>query len=344
MRALLMVAAVPLVALSVTSRDVDWKQKVEYFARVFLNCSETGSKNVTLAVYFWILPSGDVVYPGSKDMPKQNVELMDNGFVLQVDKVDDIDFGLYYCIIQTGPNSTGIVKRGLNVDGPYFGPAYMDNIGHSAMVGGIAAGCTLVLLTAVWLICAHCKVVPRRNVLAVSQNSDKVSSKDPILSDKSDDDIYYIADGIKTTPVKRNVTYESVSGIASTSESGHYLSIGSLERNIQDPYGDSNFMDPGVNHNNYVNDVHQDEEQASKESDLYSTVVKNLDGSRAGTKHKNVINGDVVLEATGNTMLVTSSLVTDPPRLADPAANDEGALDDVFEPDLTEDSMSMTPF
>ena len=330
----------------------NWKQNIKYFEKASLNCSEN-DQTQSNHVQFWILPSGEMIKPGS-DKIQPNIHLKDNGFVLEIDKVDDADFGLYFCIIGTGVNGTGLVKKGVNVDGPYYGEEYYDSIRRSATIGGIAGGCTLVLLIALWVMCARCKRKPLPLVddecdnKLDSADSDKVSSKETILSDKSDDNIYYIADGIKMesnppTPRKQHLVSDDTSAIVSTSESVHYHSIGSLGRDAQSPTSEPKAMEPGEIYAKYLDDLHNRakevevtvviDERFESDENPYATVAKKPK-QQAYKEPVQVINGDVVIETTGDTVTVTSTVLpsrtNSEPKVVESTNVEE--LADVFEP------------
>ena len=137
--------------------------QVEYFKAVQFTCEldETESEVIN-EVYLWILPSGEVLRPNGKNTAA-HVLLKDDGTILEVTSVDDEQFGLYICIVDTGKDIQ-VIKRGLNVDGPYYGPDHDDDIRRKAMIGGICACAVLILLISIWIIRSNfCKTKKKIN-------------------------------------------------------------------------------------------------------------------------------------------------------------------------------------
>ncbi|XP_053399185.1 uncharacterized protein LOC123558896 [Mercenaria mercenaria] len=237
-------AVVFLVALSqmpvpqVHCDNKTWKNEIEYFEKVDLDCAKFNQNSAVIhSVKAWILPSGEIWKQGT-DFNSGHIVIRNDGFVLSIDRLDDDDFGVYYCIVDTGPNGTHIVKIGVNVDGPYFGPELMEEVRHDAMVGGIAAGCALVLFIILWLVCTYCTKTPLppntgniRSVPAI-QNTGKPT--EDITMTKIGDSVYYNADEIATenaqTP-KEPPQEEGKSETLSSTNSGYYHSIDSIDRN-----------------------------------------------------------------------------------------------------------------
>lgn len=246
------------VILSVRCAKDNWKQNIEYFERVDLNCAKFSSKkDVIQNVQAWILPSGEVWRHGD-NMPGRHIVIRDNGFILTIDRLDDGDFGIYYCIVNAGPNTTNVIRIGVNVDGPYFGPTFMEEVKHDAMVGGIAAGCTVVLLIIVWLVCAHCTKEPLPpNIQKLPSTSEAMKNgqfSEAIQMTKIGDSVYYNADEVTveneqaTNEAAEDVKY---TGTLSSTGSGDYHSIDSIDRNKK-----LQSVDPNDVYNSYVKSVH----------------------------------------------------------------------------------------
>jgi len=234
--------------------------QVKYFQPAVLTCrfpdtdtSETGT------VYFWILPSGDILKPTDDEegnASTMHVTLNEQGVVLNIDKVDDPDFGFYFCIrsVDSYSDEVGVVKVGLNVDGPYYGDELADTLKNNVIVGAISASVALVVLVGIWIWCAQCLPNPKPsqanqgtiNETCVTDcgkaNGDvmvQVDANDEEDMTKLDDDVYYMADGVDSMVVKRpkypnEVKQEQHQDVPSdrlsSSDSGHYHSIGSLGR------------------------------------------------------------------------------------------------------------------
>jgi hypothetical protein len=175
----------------------------------------------------------------------KHIKVLDNGFVLRIIWLDDEDFGSYYCIVDTGTNGTRVIRIGVNVDGPYYGPSYMNEIKRSAKVGGIAAGCALIFLLIIWLLSAKCKCNPLLNP-SNEQQLDDLGMK------KLGGNIYYNADGEPTGSHNGPAKTETLASY----NSGHYHSIGSLDRSGQVSITLEN-KEPSEIYNKYVESVHQ---------------------------------------------------------------------------------------
>lgn len=130
--------------------DASWKHEAEYFKSVRMRC-EVG-RNET--IHLWILPSGEVLRPTNENAVN-HVSLKDDGAILEIDRVDDEQFGMYLCIVGVG-DSIKVIKHGLNIDGPYYGDEYGKRVRHSAMIGGICAAGTLLIIVGLCLINAYC--------------------------------------------------------------------------------------------------------------------------------------------------------------------------------------------
>lgn len=252
------VILVAVAIMPVSCDEESWKKDIEYFERVDLDCAKFNfNTDVIQSVQAWILPSGDVWKPGSA-LQGSHIVIRDNGFVLTIDRIDDDDFGVYYCIVGTGVNRTDVIKIGINVDGPYFGPSFMEEIKHNAMVGGIAGGCALVLLVILWFLCTYCTKAPLPPIIKNSPSSSEVlrggQTNEEIKMTKIDDNLYYNADevavDVERTPNTSGDDVKHTETLSSTG-SGDYHSIDSIDRNKK-----LQSLDPNDVYNNYVKSVH----------------------------------------------------------------------------------------
>lgn len=225
----------------VNADNDDWKQKIEYFESVQLDCAKFNTEGTIQSVQAWILPSGEV-RETQNPVNDKHIYLTDNGFSLRIDRLDDPDFGIYYCIVYKGVNSTGVIKIGINVDGPYYNPAFLHDLTDGAKVGGIAAGCALVVLIFLWIFCKY--LSRKRERFMDHKRRENVQLHDIVEAEKSgDDSVYYIADGITVdnVPEQQNQEQQQLehphtspeqnrADRLSSSTSDHYHSIGTLEK------------------------------------------------------------------------------------------------------------------
>ncbi|KAL4230065.1 hypothetical protein ACF0H5_010450 [Mactra antiquata] len=212
-----------LISLAVGDKD-DWKKNIEYFEQVHLECAKFNEGGTILSVQAWILPNGDVRHPW-QPVEDKHVYITDNGFSLKIDRLDDADFGIYYCVVDKGINNTDVIKIGINVDGPYFGPEMKEELIHDAKIGGIAAGCAVVLLVILWVACGQ---ISRKRLKANYER--KMASRLSDIDDSprsGDDSVYYIADGmsVPNSPEKSPVDQQQFSPDANL-----YHSIDTLEK------------------------------------------------------------------------------------------------------------------
>ncbi len=91
----------------------------------------------------WLLPNGDLV---KKTNTNDRVIFYEEGKHIMVREVDDVDFGIYNCIVQvSGTENYVIIQKGININGPYWGDLgkkYRTNF----IVGGIAAAAVCALM------------------------------------------------------------------------------------------------------------------------------------------------------------------------------------------------------
>ncbi|KAK6172864.1 hypothetical protein SNE40_016437 [Patella caerulea] len=141
----ILVAAVSLAMAA--SHESKMNYQVMYDTSVNLTCSEHqedeqrpgSTKNLQ-----WILPNGDLV--DKKTTNHNRVMYLQDGLLLHVKKVDDSDFGVYFCLIYTASeNKYMVVKKGINVDGPYWGDL-MGKYRQGLIIGSVAAAIVFVLM------------------------------------------------------------------------------------------------------------------------------------------------------------------------------------------------------
>lgn len=139
---------VVLCALPVMVESVDLRQ--EYFTTAVFHCNKTEhnfTNTSSVSARYWLLPNGSFV-SGSHNGSHITV---DSDFTLTVNKIDDIDFGYYFCLFIRSDYTADNIKHGLNVDGPYFGDLAAI-YSRKAMIGGIAGGSLFVILAGTCLV------------------------------------------------------------------------------------------------------------------------------------------------------------------------------------------------
>ncbi|KAK3099604.1 hypothetical protein FSP39_006926 [Pinctada imbricata] len=126
--------------------------EVEYFAEAVVECdlNLTNTHHGSPVSKYWILPSGDVinnqsVSPIVKNMNQWTVSQDFENFNLTLHRVDDVDFGIYRCVVVFTDYHIHVASQGVNVNGAYFGELE-EKYQKSAIIGGIAAGCLFVVV------------------------------------------------------------------------------------------------------------------------------------------------------------------------------------------------------
>ena len=178
--------------------------------------------DVIQKVYMWILPNGQIIRPGDVGNTADHISLKNNGMALEIDRIDDEHFGRYMCIVDVG-SDIKVIQRGLNVDGPYYGPKHYEKFKHNAMIGGICAGAVLVLLISIWIGHNLC-YKSNKTVSSKTIKDMEAGVKEPHHSDAKIDDnvenaietrqdeldhlekIYDMADGIDKHKLQSNRT------------------------------------------------------------------------------------------------------------------------------------------
>lgn len=123
---------------------------LEYYAQVSLSC-DAEKYNITnaqdIVKRYWLLPNGDLI----KVQTKTEHLNFDSNFTLTVEKIDDPDFGYYYCLMVRSDNTIGKIRHGLNVDGADFS-GLLEKYRKNAIIGGIAAGTLFVIVSGFCLV------------------------------------------------------------------------------------------------------------------------------------------------------------------------------------------------
>lgn len=113
--------------------------QLEYFTSTSLECNENKlntSNNSIIKQKYWLIPAG-VLLNQSTTNGHLRIDL--NNFTLTIDRINDPDFGKYYCLLVRSDFSIDNIEYGINVDGPYYGDL-LQIYSKKAMIGGIAAG------------------------------------------------------------------------------------------------------------------------------------------------------------------------------------------------------------
>ncbi|XP_046553486.1 uncharacterized protein LOC124262927 isoform X2 [Haliotis rubra] len=91
----------------------------------------------------WLIPNGDLV---GKTSTHDRVTVFDEGKQITVKKVDDVDFGIYSCIIYNfNTQEYEIVQTSINMNGPYWGHL-MAKYRTNFIVGAVAAAVMFVIM------------------------------------------------------------------------------------------------------------------------------------------------------------------------------------------------------
>lgn len=159
-----------LCLVSVFSEDI----KEPYFKQVTLECTMNQTyPSLGIPKRYWIFPNGKT-YENDSNAPmcrKQKCWTMDSsGFNVTIKRINDEDFGVYYCVNVFDRKSILVERRGLNVDGPYFGDL-LQQYKKNAMVGGIAAAVLFVVLACSCFLW-NCRYNKRKNIKGDSRNGE----------------------------------------------------------------------------------------------------------------------------------------------------------------------------
>ena len=240
---------------SVLASDESWKLQREYFRNINISCTDSEEVNQTVDVQVWVLPSGDIVRP-NEGIANNHIMVSENGMLLRIFKLDDADFGLYLCVYRD-ENTTWIIRKGINLDGPFYGEEIVNGYKRKAVVGGICAGIAFGMIFIACLVCSLCKHIGNADIekgteivetnkngippsCKVVTEESKEGTSDLDLSTTLGGSIYDTADGLfrntadnETNKVIETFSRKDVESVQS--ESGHYQSIGSLERDVKPP-------------------------------------------------------------------------------------------------------------
>ncbi|XP_071087308.1 uncharacterized protein [Haliotis cracherodii] len=106
------------------------------------NSFDPNATQMTGYLLMWLLPNGDLVKTTDDH---DRVTVFDEGRQITVKKVDDVDFGIYNCIIYSSQYGYQIVQTGINLNGPYWGDLtakYRMNF----IVGAVAAAVVFLIM------------------------------------------------------------------------------------------------------------------------------------------------------------------------------------------------------
>ena len=169
--------------------------QVEYYTEVILDCDET-EYNFTQsnpASKYWLLPDGNLTKETNPSNKNVLIGTDMSNLTLTIKRLDDSDFGWYYCIIVWNDHTLDKIRHGVNVDGAYFGDL-LEKYRHNAMIGGIAAAILFAILAGSCIIW-HCRY--RRND-ARNQAVDDLDKAIEGFDTKVYDNMGAEMDGIKT--------------------------------------------------------------------------------------------------------------------------------------------------
>lgn len=131
----------------------------EYFSDVLLPCSASTLRNssensdIVLTEQIWLLPDGGVIQKGHAASNPANIQLFeeDGTLMLCINKIDDINFGVYWCIQVWNNTSIRAIRHTINIDGPPLHEFY-EQQKKNAIVGAIAAGVVLFVVIVTYVI------------------------------------------------------------------------------------------------------------------------------------------------------------------------------------------------
>lgn len=162
--------------------------KQEYFSDVLLPCSDSSLRNssedsdLVLTNQVWLLPDGGIVQKGQAASNPSNVQLFEDGgtIMLRINKIDDINFGVYWCIQLWNKTSIRAIRHTINIDGPPLHEFY-EQQKKNAIVGAIAAGVVLFVVIVTYVIwyfrCSEKVKRKRRLVKDLSKGINRYSTQ-----------------------------------------------------------------------------------------------------------------------------------------------------------------------
>ncbi|XP_067661526.1 uncharacterized protein [Haliotis asinina] len=135
----------------------------------------------------WLLPNGDLV---EKTTTHDRVTVFDEGKQITVNKVDDVDFGIYNCIIHNfDTQKYEIVQTGINLNGPYWGDL-MEKYRMNFIVGAVAAAVVFVIMM------GFCYWIGRNSSLEADED-ERVKASSLWTSDQGIDNSALELDGVQ---------------------------------------------------------------------------------------------------------------------------------------------------
>ena len=132
-----------------------YEYHLKYYAELTISCDETeyNFTHTNPANKYWLLPDGNLIHETDDKTMAVGKDM--TNFTLTLKRLDDPDFGWYYCIIVWNDHSVSQIRHGVNIDGPYYGDL-LERYRHNAMIGGIAAAILFAILAGSCIIW-HCR-------------------------------------------------------------------------------------------------------------------------------------------------------------------------------------------
>lgn len=124
--------------------------QLEYYTSAQFECDDTMynfTSSADIKHRYWLLPSGELIVTNTSDA---HITIDDN-FALTVDKIEDEDFGHYFCLLVRDDFTVDRIVHGLNTGGPFYGDLF-EKYTQKAMIGGIAAGTLFVIVAGSCLV------------------------------------------------------------------------------------------------------------------------------------------------------------------------------------------------
>ena len=156
----------------------------EYFTNVSLPCNYTLHNLSYPAVpvpikRYWIIPNGTVLADTFLGDWKFRIEKLEPDFRLYVAAIDDVDFGLYHCVLlwNNWDYQVDIIRIGLNEDGPYY-EKLLRELEKRIIIGAVCAfAFFLICMFACWFY--NYKAKKKRNREFTYIHSERSSTKYP---------------------------------------------------------------------------------------------------------------------------------------------------------------------
>ena len=147
--------------------------QLEYYTELTLSCdvTEYNFTHSNPASKYWLLPDGNLTRETDDNNKRMVVGKDMTNFTLTLKRLDDPDFGWYYCIIVWNDNSVSHIRHGVNIDGAFYGDL-LDRYRHNAMIGGIAAAILFVILAGSCIVW-HCRYHKRDDGNQAMEDLDK---------------------------------------------------------------------------------------------------------------------------------------------------------------------------